>query len=321
MNIPTYVINLPESTDRLAKFMTQKDIIKGNIHVIEAINGKKLRSDEIQNNTTKICNAFCTKGMIGCWMSHRKTWQTIVDNNESYAVVMEDDCKVSDDYAETLQNIINEINEKNLDIDFCYLGCFGSCSYKTPDSLFTKIQTQFLSKINNQNYILDTMFVPKAPVGFQCYLLSNKGARKLLKYLNKVEYHVDVSFLRVSKYFNVYASKNKIGLQESTANNSILTGSSFPNLLNSLLDSFGIMDENKISYSYYLSTPLAEFLGTHITVYTIILLLLLLIPRGFALVSFLKFVELSLERELNAKSIPWVVITIFGYTLKYYKMI
>lgn len=323
MVVPVYVINLPYSTDRLSKFKSQANLIGGleNIHVIEAINGKELSTNEISENATALCSKFCTYGMIGCAMSHRKAWQTIVDNGDEYAIVMEDDCKVSDSFNDSLNAILDEIKRTNIDVDMVYLGCFGGCSYNGKYSLISRIQTTLLHKIEDRKYSnieLETLYIPEAPVGFHCYLVSRVGAQKMLKYLSTVRYHVDVAFLDFADHFNIYASKNKIGMQMSTAENSVLTDSTFPILLNSILDSFNVTDENNISYSYYLSTPLIEFAGMSITTYTIILAIMTFIPGGYIFVSMLTSIEVLYSGNIDSKNLPWILLSIFGFLLNFY---
>ena len=240
-----YLINMDKSKERLEKMQLQLPILGRNYTRIKAIDGKELTKDEIDENCTSLCSNFCTKSMIGCFLSHKKAWQTMIDNNDNYAMVMEDDCELVDTFQEDLKEVMNALSK--IDWDFLYVGCSGICNTNTDACIF----------------------VPDYPVGFHCYIINNNGARKLLKYLDKVDNHVDVSFLLKSNLFNVYACSKDLAYQQSSNEQSYQTVQ-FPILLNKFFSKF--KTSKRIAYSFIFSAPIFQIFGFIINLYLILIL-------------------------------------------------
>jgi GR25 family glycosyltransferase involved in LPS biosynthesis len=214
-----YVINLDSSTERLEQMNKQMNILGKPFTRVSAVNGKTLSNEEINNVTNLACRYFCTNTMIGIFLSHKKVWQTIIENNDKYALVMEDDCVLVDTFQTDLKNSLNELDEIDPEWDFLYLGCFGACSSDRNYDMIVKIQMFGVPKINKtcpcsckkQDCKLcyhrhKYTFIPEAPTGFHCYIISNKCAKRMVDLIDKVTYHVDVEFLNHAYKFNIYAS-------------------------------------------------------------------------------------------------------------------
>lgn len=83
---------MDKSKDRLENMEKQIPKLGRQFKRIPAVDGSKLSKKQLKKYTTKFCRYFCSKSMIGCFLSHKKTWQTIVNNNDAYALILEDDC-------------------------------------------------------------------------------------------------------------------------------------------------------------------------------------------------------------------------------------
>lgn len=272
MDYNVYVINMDSSKDRLANMLAQEPKIGKTIIRIPAIVGKELPQSSLDANTTLFCKYFCSPSMIGCFLSHRRAWETMINNGDQYAIIMEDDCKVIDSFQSDLNLALNELMVKQINFDFIYLGCFGDCSRDQSDTgSISKLQSYFLPQNNKNNkpesYENLYTFVPKAPVGFHCYLITKACAQKLLEMFPRADYHVDVSFLRVHDKFDVYATSKNLAYQYSTSENSTQS-SKFPILLNKLLNRFTC--DKGITYGYYLGSPIISILGWDVTPYSLI---------------------------------------------------
>ena len=80
-------------------------------------------------------------------------------------------------------------------------------------------------------------------------IISNKGLKKLLNLITKIDDHIDWEIVRNSKKLNIYASKKKIVIQLwKDSNNSNLKIKTFPIIINYYLDQ--IYDCNGIPKSY-----------------------------------------------------------------------
>ena len=75
-----YVVNLKHRKDRWNKIQQAFNNTGLKLTKWDAIYGKTLSDEQINNITSKFCYYFCSPGMIGCWMSHYLLWQFIVKN-------------------------------------------------------------------------------------------------------------------------------------------------------------------------------------------------------------------------------------------------
>jgi GR25 family glycosyltransferase involved in LPS biosynthesis len=246
-------------------------------------------------------------------MSHKKAWQTLIDNNDPYAVVMEDDCEISDDFQKDLKNALDNVNVYDPLWDFIYLGCVGGCNVNKDYTMMQRLQILFATKLKNGERTSDYIYVPEAPVGLHCYLLTNSCARKLLKAMDLVSYHVDIEFLKAANKLDlhVYATKKQLGYQFTTASNSTLTESKFPVICNKLLDQ--ITDNYNISYSYYFGTPIFELFYFPVNLYLLSLIILficcpMLYLKSMTLLIIVYFViELILNPSNYSIMMFWIV--------------
>lgn len=301
-----YVINMDKSTDRLKHMEDQIDIIGKPFNRISAFVGKDMTKEEIKNNSTTACSLFCTSSMIGIFMSHKKAWETIINNNDKYGMIMEDDCSLIPSFQEDLKKCIDELFIVDPEWDFLYLGCFGGCNKNKEEyDYITQLQIMFANKINPKPPNMYS-FTPEAPIGFHCYIISQKCAKTLLKIMDKVSYHVDVAFLNYANKFNVYSSSKTLAYQYSNSDNSTQT-ENFPVILNKILDNFTC--KKKISYSYYFSSPIFGIYKYNINMYLILLLLIsLFTPNDYRIyLSFIFILYFIIEIVINISNYHYII--------------
>lgn len=306
-----YVINMDKSIDRLNNIKKQEPILGKKITRIPAIDGKTLSKQEINDNSTKLCSTFCSNSMIGCFLSHKKTWQSVVDNGDEYAIVMEDDCELIKDtdgnFQVELKKILDELIPSKP--DFIYLGCFGACDpYKKYD-LLTYVSLQTMSKIKQSSVNYVHSFIPESPVGFHCYVISNSAAKRMINIMPKADFHVDVTFLKYASNFKVYAASKQLAFQAASTTTSTQT-SSFPKSINYILDK--IKTDKGVSIGYYFSCPLFVIGNYNITFLYLIYLLLVLFFRIDLFVLFLLLeYTLNPSKEILFWSLPILLKTLY----------
>lgn len=172
------------------------DKIKANITKYKAIDPNKLSEDQLENVTTASCNQLCSIDTISQWLSHYKLWKNIVKNKETNVLILEDTVAPANSFYDMLLEYWKEIPD---DWDMVYFGCSGSC-----DSSIIKDTTYrvYQSRINNvtKKDGKDMVFVmePGFPLGIYGYMLSLKGAKKLLANddLKKVDFSLDYSLAK-----------------------------------------------------------------------------------------------------------------------------
>lgn len=270
-----YVINMDKSKSRMANMISQQSKIGMDITRVPAIVAKDLTAEQIKQQTTTFCRYFCTRTMIAIFLSHKASWQKMLDNGDEYAIVMEDDCELDENFGKEVSKTISELNDGDPQWDFLYLGYMGACDPNKNYNLIAKVQKLFTNNITNSN-ISDNKysFVPESPFGFHCYAISRKCAQKMVEYMDKASYHVDVAFLNYSKYFSIYANRYPLAYQYSTPDNSSQT-QNFPIILNSYFNE--IKCDKGVSYGYYFSAPVLALYKYDVNAYLVMLLALILV--------------------------------------------
>ena len=200
-----YVINLDSSKDRWSKI--QKDFAGTDIKLNrwQAIRGADLTEDEIKEITTDFCYHFCSSGAIGCWLSHYTLWKHIIDKKIDRALILEDDAYPVENFNQLYEKYWNAVPQ---DWDIVYFGCTNSQEGLLYDLL------RFCNFAGKTEKVNDYVLKPGYPLGAFAYLLSYKGAVKLLQsgYFDKMSYHVDLVLPQVYKdsQIKVYAFKNNL---------------------------------------------------------------------------------------------------------------
>ncbi|MGM0525216.1 MAG: glycosyltransferase family 25 protein [Pseudomonadota bacterium] len=171
MKYKTFLINLDRSQDRLKKAAEQLQQAGIGFERVPAVDGKQLDQQTIDDafNAQTAKRRFpydLTIGEIGCYLSHVKCWQKIVDEGLDYAVILEDDLLVKDN----LSQVIASVPTIKLDWDYLKLAApFKQRAYKS---------LQRLSKDNQPVELVE--YTKKSPTGTVAQIVSRKGAERLL---------------------------------------------------------------------------------------------------------------------------------------------
>lgn len=174
----TLVINLDSSTDRLEHCKQILGKQKIYFERISAVYGKSLSDEDLYRYYDKTLNIkqyhkSLNTGEIGCYLSHRKAWQKIIDDKLDFAVILEDDVVINGDFASAVQ----AISELTIEWDYIKLS-----EHKR------KRNTVWQQTIGN--YAL-TVF-DKIPTLACAQVVSLRGARKLLTCSERFGRPVDV---------------------------------------------------------------------------------------------------------------------------------
>jgi GR25 family glycosyltransferase involved in LPS biosynthesis len=115
-----------------------------------------------------------TNGQIGCYESHVRTWQKILDHNLPSALILEDDAAIvySEDTTKRIQTFLGELKSLNGGWDIAYIGNIGLHPWRRKLS-------EHVAEMQNWE-------------GLYTYYLSNAGARKLLQNAFPIEKAVDI---------------------------------------------------------------------------------------------------------------------------------
>ena len=267
------VINLENSTERLATISENLNDLNVPFERFNAINGKKLSDKEIEVNTTFFCrNILCNYGMIGCAMSHLKIWREFISSGEDFICISEDDVTYNKKFPKFLKDI--DLIYNKLKFDYLSLSCSVGISYSFSDNI--KLREYIFNK-------------PLFPLTTASYILSKKGAQKLIKYFDKINYHIDfsVAFKDIEYYY--LKSPEILHVKHDEDSNIIVKNNG---ILNMTLQSLGF---KKLNWMLSL-TAFTIKLKTSISVYALILMIIitLCIIKKYYFVSFILFLELCL---------------------------
>ena len=270
-----YLINMDKDTERLEKVTKECKKFNINFERFNGVNPLKLSKKELNKYVSKTCQNICPYGLIGSGVSHMKIYEDALKNNYKNILVLEDDVYFSEDLYEELNKAMTELPE---DYDILYLGCFGICDkeqvYNMDLNLLFHLYTNFLKKFKSTcknecekklNNKYKYLHIPEFPLSAHGLIISNKGCKKLLNLIEKLNYSIDVNIAIKTNELNIYTIKKRLIYQTWTdSKNSSISSNYLVNNYNNDLPPF----------SYILNFYVIKIFNTNITVLNIIFFLL-----------------------------------------------
>lgn len=116
LNLQILVISLVRSPQRREK--AQSELSKTNLSwsFLDAVDGSQMQFPPPEYNSRKVRRLLgfdLTKNEIGCFLSHRKAWQTCINNNQP-TLIFEDDFILLPHVEKTLQLLLTEFHDWQL---------------------------------------------------------------------------------------------------------------------------------------------------------------------------------------------------------------
>jgi len=196
-SFPMSVINLDRDTARwssVVEQLTSKGVPPDSIERQPAVHGKLLTAEELRHNATRLATLFATRGMIGCYLSHRRFWErTLARHDAEWCVVLEDDVEVADDFENRVLAAVAELEEcaATRDTwDVLLLGALG-CVHPAGQHGLNRINAFVSGGGRKAGFVTEHVHVPRRPFGTHAYALSRRGAAKLLRRCSMASMHVD----------------------------------------------------------------------------------------------------------------------------------
>lgn len=169
-----FVINLEKDKDRIEYMVNSFSQFNfNNWERIDAVYGKYLPDLEKYG---KILNP----SQLGCYLSHMKTYQKILDQNLDYGVILEDDVTLTEWFPK-LEEIISSLPK---DFDIVWIGnCRGKWP-RNPCNIIPDYDYDFLEKNKVGDYVYkiteDCLATDNHPIGCYGVVVSRKFAEKFL---------------------------------------------------------------------------------------------------------------------------------------------
>lgn len=168
-----FIINLKKDTKRYDDITSQlKNNNFSNYERIDAILGK----DVYKNYNTNL-----TPAQIGCYLSHLKAYYQIIEQDLDYAIILEDDVKLSEWFT-NLENIIKTL-PKNFDI--CWIGNSRAKWPRNPCNIIPDYDYNLIknNKVNDYVYKIDDHAISTMnyPMGGYGLVISKNAAKKIIE--------------------------------------------------------------------------------------------------------------------------------------------
>jgi GR25 family glycosyltransferase involved in LPS biosynthesis len=195
--IHVYCINLKHRTDRWERFSKQPELQELMKHYTferyEAINGSAIdvMKDErislrtkrnVKEHVRRDHEELDSAGGVGCYLSHTNVWKQFLERPEPYAMVLEDDAYLHEGFLEEFQAAMKD----------------ATLLPQMPDLWYFNMPTQFYydnkgkPRPDTVKYNCLGPWITQTCSNFTGYLISKKGAEKLLETAFPLDMHVDL---------------------------------------------------------------------------------------------------------------------------------
>ncbi|XP_040260742.1 inactive glycosyltransferase 25 family member 3 [Bufo bufo] len=165
------LINLlrrPERRERMLRSLYEQEIA---CRVLDAVDGGALNSSDIKRLGVNLLPGFydpfsgrtLTKGEVGCFLSHFKIWQEIVDRQLEGTLVFEDDVQFTSYFKRKMIRLQDDIRAAKLEWDLIYIGR-------------KQVTTDPEKSVENVRNLVEADY----SYWTLCYMISLQGAQKLL---------------------------------------------------------------------------------------------------------------------------------------------
>ena len=175
--IPIYIISLADHKYKRDKIISQ--IGDRAYEIIEAVDARKMSYEHFSDYKRFFRLSFYGKDLIGpefgCYLSHKKVYQRIIEGKIPYALVLEDDAILEDNFFLVLENLLKKYPKFDL---IRFLG-----KYKIDN----KPRRNVLPLISGFNLVR----LHGSPGGTYAYVISQAGAKKMLSRMKNIFTAID----------------------------------------------------------------------------------------------------------------------------------
>lgn len=219
---PIYAINLDRDAQRWQR-LKQATRAAGLTEVerFPAINVRELKPTELRACTTWLGRQLQPPGVLGCALSHMALWRRMVAEDIPVAIILEDDVELVPGFREKLEKNLQQLGEiypniqlhsvnspplsisdtiqpqgsaqSGLDsFDVILLGGMGRVHPEGLDSAAARFFSLCAGGCQAPLRKNSLLHRPMRPAGTHAYLLTKRGAEKLLQACPKARYHIDI---------------------------------------------------------------------------------------------------------------------------------
>ena len=187
-----FVLNLDRAPQRWAHMQILMESLGMQVERLSAVDGKALSDAEMRTHSTKMAAFLQPRGVIGCYLSHKRFWQMVVDRNLDSAIIFEDDVRLVDNFKETLKTYLQRLKSEKTEYDVLLLGAIGRVHPEGKESIGSRLFSSYIGGKRPLQHMSNFLYKPRRPAGTHAYMVSNAGARRLLGLCPKATFHVDL---------------------------------------------------------------------------------------------------------------------------------
>jgi len=166
-----YLINLERREDRYSRMKYNFDQLGVDFNLAPAVDGRQIDQQYLLKNNIKMLPEFSepyhgrplTFGEIGCFMSHHKIWEDVIESGHDIVLVFEDDIRFEPYFVQKLDYLFAELRKIPDRWDLVFL---GRKILHNSDEPWLESSSQ-LVEVDYTYWTLS-------------YILTRKGAQKLL---------------------------------------------------------------------------------------------------------------------------------------------
>lgn len=189
--VGVYVINLDRCPERYAYVMQSVSQLGLPTHRISAVDGNLLTQDDLGKKVDIEQLQFYEKrlnvGVVGCSLSHIKTWQTFLESNYEFALIFEDDISFE---PKRLRTAIDGILANIKFWDVCTFHMHRESNHKPS---FFDVRPNFNLKQIGDHILC--IYAQKI-TGASCYILNRKAAMEYVKKAFPIVLPIDMYYSR-----------------------------------------------------------------------------------------------------------------------------
>ncbi|CAB9529706.1 expressed unknown protein [Seminavis robusta] len=186
--VPINVINLDKDKARWDKVILELQNKGGQlVERFPAVYGKALSEEELVANTTPLARIFCTRPVIGCFLSHRNAWMKVLKSTKfPYQVILEDDAIIAcNNFSERIQDLVEELEsngETRDQWDILMLGGIA-CVHPEQDYGLNILDAMLVGGTRKPRFIDNStrIHVPYRPEGCHGYVVSKLKSGQSLR--------------------------------------------------------------------------------------------------------------------------------------------
>jgi GR25 family glycosyltransferase involved in LPS biosynthesis len=179
LNIPIRIINLERRQDRkqkIIKEMTNAGFNHDAYEFVVATDGSKLEPTIELKYLFRGNDFGSRKGVIGCALTHYGLWKQLINSNDAYYFIMEDDFILCPNFKSRFENIIK--SDVYLNTDTLFLGYHMFLNERNKNFM---IYNNLSSNENKVEPLNNNLYIG----GYFAYFINRNGARKMIEYIEK----------------------------------------------------------------------------------------------------------------------------------------